>query len=107
MKIHTRACVCVCVCTHYDFESSMIGQKHWFYVVVLLFIIELILFYKKSKDSILEFFSNYDNLRCFLEGFRRKQGKKLKFYFRKVDPFQYLQGKNHSKIVIFAKVMDV
>ena len=38
--------------SHFDLESSMIGQKHWFYMVVTLFMLELILFGRKLKDSI-------------------------------------------------------
>ena len=30
--------------SHFDLESSMIGQKHWFYMVVTLFMLELISF---------------------------------------------------------------
>ena len=47
LKIHKKY-----MFSHFDLESSMIGQKHWFYMVVTLFMLELILFGRKLKDSI-------------------------------------------------------
>ena len=49
LKIHKKI---KCISSHFDLESSMIGQQHWFDVVVTLFMLEVILFDEKYKGFI-------------------------------------------------------